>query len=178
MGHKEVVAFTGEGQSQAMQQMESDMAELDAREQAIRQIIRKKSLSHVDATKAKSKNTYTPSKKSKKKENISTFEAMDKLPEGFSAYKKKIKVVASAYSAFDPGNGNMTANGNILRKGYIAVDPTVIPLGTEVFVEGYGFAVADDTGGDIIGNRIDVAMDTHEEALNYGRQETILYILK
>ena len=54
----------------------------------------------------------------------------------------------------------------------------MIPLGTAVYVEGYGYAVADDTGGDIIGNRIDLAMDSHGEAIDFGRQTVKVYILE
>lgn len=93
-------------------------------------------------------------------------------------YVKKMKMEATAYSAYDPGNGQYTRNGNKLRRGYIAVDPKVIPLGTEVFIEGYGYAVADDIGGAIQGHIIDVAMDSHQEAIQFGRQQVVLYILK
>ncbi len=85
---------------------------------------------------------------------------------------------ATAYSAYDPGNSSYTARGNLLKRGYVSVDPDVIPLGTAVYVEGYGYAVADDTGGDIIGNRIDLAMDSHGEAIDFGRQTVKVYILE
>ena len=51
------------------------------------------------------------------------------------------------------------------------------PLGTEVYVEGYGYAVADDTGGAIIGHRIDLAMDSYNEAIQFGRRIVKVYIL-
>ncbi|MBS4912540.1 MAG: peptidoglycan-binding protein [Veillonella sp.] len=92
-------------------------------------------------------------------------------------YKKAISMNASAYSADDPGNSAYTARGNLLKRGYVSVDPDVIPLGTAVYVEGYGYAVADDIGGAIVGNRIDLAMDSHGEAINYGRQTVMVYIL-
>ena len=85
---------------------------------------------------------------------------------------------ATAYSAFDPGNGSRTASGTLVRHGVIAVDPAVIPLGTRVFIPGYGEAVAEDIGWGIQGNRIDVAFDTHEEALAFGRQDLEVYILE
>ena len=86
-------------------------------------------------------------------------------------------VSATAYSAQDPGNSNRTANGSLLHRGIIAVDPSFIPLGTRVFIPGYGEAVADDIGWGIHGNTIDVAFDTHEEALQFGRKNLELYIL-
>ena len=59
----------------------------------------------------------------------------------------------------------------------IAVDPNFIPLGTRVYIPGYGEAVAEDIGGDIKDNRIDIAFDTYEEALAFGRRDLELYIL-
>ena len=85
-------------------------------------------------------------------------------------------VSATAYSAQDPGNFSHTAMGTKVRHGVIAVDPAVIPLGTHVFIPGYGEAVAEDTGG-FHGNHIDVAFDTHGEALAFGRQNLEIYIL-
>ena len=87
-------------------------------------------------------------------------------------------VSASGYSAFDPGNGNRTATGTIVRRGVIAVDPSVIPLGTRIFIPGYGEAVAEDIGSGIHGNRIDVAFDSHAEALMFGRQELEIFIME
>lgn len=84
---------------------------------------------------------------------------------------------ASAYSAYDPGNSHYTFGGSWLRKGLVAVDPTVIPLGTRLFIPGYGYAVADDIGGAIKGNKIDIAFDTHGEAMQFGRQRITVYIL-
>ena len=86
-------------------------------------------------------------------------------------------VTATAYSALDPGNSPYTATGTRVRHGVIAVDPSVIPLGTHVFIPDYGEAVAEDIGWGIQGAMIDVAFDTHEEALMFGRQELEIYIM-
>lgn len=94
-----------------------------------------------------------------------------------NGYGRPIYVDATAYSAYDPGNGSYTARGTLLRRGIIAVDPNVIPLGTRVYIPGYGEAIADDTGGSIVGNRIDIAFDSHEEALYFGRQQLEIYII-
>ena len=91
---------------------------------------------------------------------------------------RALYVSATAYSAFDPGNGNRTATGTPVRRGVIAVDPSVIPLGTRVFIPGYGEAVAEDIGHAISGNRIDIAFDTHAEALMFGRQELEIFIME
>ena len=92
-----------------------------------------------------------------------------------TSYKKTLEMEASAYSSYE--SGTHTARGNALRRGYVSVDPNVIPLGTEVYVEGYGYAVADDTGGAIIGHRIDLAMDSYNEAIQFGRRTVKVYIL-
>ena len=86
-------------------------------------------------------------------------------------------VQATGYSSADEGNGEYTCTGRRLRHGIIAVDPTVIPLGTRVYIPGYGEAVAEDTGGAIKGDRIDLAFETQQEAINYGRQNIEIYIL-
>ena len=91
---------------------------------------------------------------------------------------RALYVSATGYSAHDPGNGNRTATGTLVRRGVIAVDPSVIPLGTRVFIPGYGEAVAEDIGGGIHGQRIDVAFDTHAEALMFGRQDLEIFIME
>ena len=90
---------------------------------------------------------------------------------------RSVYVEATAYSPFDPGAGTHTARGNLVRRGIIAVDPRFIPLGTRVYIPGYGEAIADDTGGAIVGNRIDIAFDTYGEAMHFGRQHLEIYIL-
>ena len=73
--------------------------------------------------------------------------------------------------------GNRTATGINPYRGVIAVDPKVIPLGTELYVEGYGYGEALDTGGAVKGNRIDLFFETKSEALNWGRRDVQVYIL-
>lgn len=92
-------------------------------------------------------------------------------------YSRELIMMASAYSAYDPGNSSYTARGNFLRKGLVAVDPNVVPLGTRLYIPGYGYAVADDVGGNIKGNRIDLAFDSHSDALQFGVQRVTVYIL-
>ncbi|MBE3589638.1 MAG: S-layer homology domain-containing protein [Firmicutes bacterium] len=74
-------------------------------------------------------------------------------------YVKSWTMRTTAYSDAEPGVGGRTATGLAVREGIVAVDPKVIPLGSYVYVEGYGFALAADTGGSIKGERIDVYMD-------------------
>lgn len=93
------------------------------------------------------------------------------------SYLYTIPVIATAYTRYDEGCGNYTYRGNYLRRGLAAVDPNIIPLGTRLYVPGYGEALADDIGGAIQGNRIDLAMETLDEAFNYGRREVTVYVL-
>lgn len=73
--------------------------------------------------------------------------------------------------------GYNTATGIAPYRGVIAVDPRVIPLGTRLYVEGYGEGVALDTGGSIKGNRIDVFFTTRDEAIKWGRRSVKVHIL-
>lgn len=61
--------------------------------------------------------------------------------------------------------------------GVVAVDPRFIRLGTRMYIENYGYAIAGDTGGDIKGNRIDLGMDSHNEAMAVGRRNVRVMIL-
>lgn len=86
-------------------------------------------------------------------------------------FKRAYLMRASAYSG-----GGRTATGHEVRYGMIAVDPRVIPLGSEVYVDGYGEAVALDTGGAIKGNRVDLYMNTEEAAWSWGVRSVVVYV--
>jgi uncharacterized protein YabE (DUF348 family) len=111
---------------------------------------------------------------------------------GTIRYSKVLDATATAYTASfkdtgkhpgDPGFG-ITYTGIKAKKGVIAVDPKVIPLGTKVYVEvagstpDYGFAVAADTGGAIKGNKIDLYFDDQDFVDRWGRKRVKVYILK
>ena len=89
---------------------------------------------------------------------------------------------STAYSS-DPadtlGGGTVTATGqNLLANPMaVAVDPNVIPLGTRLYVEGYGEAIASDTGGAIKGNIVDVHFPTYEQCIQWGRRQVKVTIL-
>ncbi|MCG7344500.1 3D domain-containing protein [Sporosarcina sp. ACRSL] len=95
---------------------------------------------------------------------------------------KEITVSASAYTANCNGCSGITSTGINLKRNpdakVIAVDPNVIPLGTKVYVEGYGYAIAGDTGSAIKGNKIDVFFPSKSEAYKWGRKDVKIKILK
>jgi 3D (Asp-Asp-Asp) domain-containing protein len=95
------------------------------------------------------------------------------------------RVLMMHSTAYDPGPASCgkhadgyTAIGMRATRGVVAVDPRVIPLGTRVYVEGYGRAIAGDTGGAIKGNRIDVCFPTRGEALRWGRRTVKVIVLE
>ncbi|MGN7116563.1 3D domain-containing protein [Lysinibacillus odysseyi] len=94
---------------------------------------------------------------------------------------KELTVTATAYTAYCEGCSGTTAYGIDLRanpnRKVIAVDPRIIPLGTKVWVEGYGEAIAGDTGGAIKGHKIDVFIPSHENAIAWGVKTVKLRVL-
>ena len=74
--------------------------------------------------------------------------------------------------------GNRTASGTWPAVGTAAVDPKVIPLGTKLYIEGYGPAVALDTGGDIQGQIIDLYMDSYQECIEWGRRQVEVRVME
>ncbi|WP_232819475.1 3D domain-containing protein [Exiguobacterium sp. TNDT2] len=102
---------------------------------------------------------------------------------------KQLLVEATAYT--NNAEDTVTFDGRVLtRSGYdvtdtilyegmriIAVDPAIIPLGTRVYVEGFGMAIALDTGSAIKGHKIDLMMDTKEEAVTFGRQPLTIWVI-
>jgi 3D (Asp-Asp-Asp) domain-containing protein len=88
---------------------------------------------------------------------------------------KEITCEATAYSV---ECGDYTATGHKVKWGIIAVDPSVIPLYSEVYIEGYGYFIALDTGEAIVGNRIDIWFPTIEDALNFGIKTVKVTILR
>ena len=106
-------------------------------------------------------------------------------------YTKKLKVRATAYTADynctgkgpdDPYLGITSTGARAKRnpEGYstIAVDPRVIPLGTKLWIDGYGYAIAEDVGGAIKGNKIDLYFHSSDEMWDWGARNVNIYILK
>ncbi len=93
----------------------------------------------------------------------------------------EMTMTATAYTAYCPGCSGTTAYGIDLRANpnqkVIAVDPRVIPLGSKVWIEGYGIAIAGDTGGAIKGNKIDVFIPSQDSALAWGVKKVKVKVL-
>ena len=96
-------------------------------------------------------------------------------------YTEMREMLATAYEPGPRSTGKwadgFTYTGAKATKGVVAVDPKVIPLGTRLYIPGYGEALAADIGGAIKGNRIDLCYDTVKEALQFGRRTVKVYIL-
>lgn len=101
-------------------------------------------------------------------------EDVDAIP---VTYFTKMDVKATAYNSNETGLSNWSRTGLSVRAGLVAVDPRVIPLGTHLYIPGYGFAIAADTGGAIKDAKIDLYMNSLQEALSFGRQDVVVYIL-
>lgn len=89
-----------------------------------------------------------------------------------------MRMIATGYTANCAGCGGMTAIGRRAGYGIVAVDPHLIPLGTHLYIPGYGMAIAGDTGGDIVGHRIDLGFDSTRDAMLFGRRDITVYRLK
>jgi uncharacterized protein YabE (DUF348 family) len=90
---------------------------------------------------------------------------------------RPMRVLATAYSAEEPGATSATASGVRAEKGVIAVDPDVIPLGTHLYVPGYGYGIAGDTGGMINGRHIDLCFDSMDELHDWGKRSVTIILL-
>ncbi|MFT4452184.1 3D domain-containing protein [Parvimonas sp. G1425] len=113
-------------------------------------------------------------------ENSNDESSGSKSGDGSFEYSKVLVMNATSYTDDPAENGgySTTRLGTPLRYGVVAVDPKVIPLGTKLYIEGYGYAVAEDTGGAIKGNRIDLCFTNKAQANAFGRRNVKVYILK
>ena len=98
-------------------------------------------------------------------------------PPNDGSYKATYSMEATAYSGH-----TITATGTIPVRdpngiSTVAVDPDVIPLGSKLYIPGYGYAIAADTGGVIKGNKIDLFMNSHEECITFGRRNITVHLV-
>ena len=95
-----------------------------------------------------------------------------------SQYASVMAMEATAYLPTDGNGAGITAMGIPATYGVAAVDPSVIPLGSRLYIPGYGEAIAADTGGAIYGYKIDLCMESYSQAMNFGRRTVTVYVLK
>lgn len=95
----------------------------------------------------------------------------------FGRFRKIWTMESTGYSPQDPGVTGITYSGIPMRRGVVAVDPVLIPLGTRMYIMGYGEGYACDIGSAIKGNKIDLAFDNRGQALEWGRRRVRVYIL-
>lgn len=93
-------------------------------------------------------------------------------------YAAVMTMEATAYLPSDGDGYGITAMGIPATYGVAAVDPSVIPLGTRLYIPGYGEAIAADTGGAIYGYKIDLCMESYSEAMQFGRRDVTVYVLR
>lgn len=92
-------------------------------------------------------------------------------------YFSKLSVKAVAYNSGEKSVGSFSKTGMSVRLGLVAVDPEVIPLGTHLYIPGYGFAIAADIGGNIKGAVVDLYMLKKTDADQFGKKDLTVYIL-
>ena len=92
-------------------------------------------------------------------------------------YAAVMAMEATAYLPADGDGYGITAMGIPATYGVAAVDPSVIPLGSRLYVPGYGEAIAADTGGAINGYRIDLCMESYDQAMAFGRRVITVFVL-
>ncbi len=92
--------------------------------------------------------------------------------------KAALRMVATAYTADCYGCSGWTASGRHAGHGIVAVDPAVIPLGSHLYIPGYGKAIAGDTGGAIQGHRVDLGFNSNADAVHFGRRQVVVYVVK
>ncbi|ACV61072.1 3D domain protein [Desulfofarcimen acetoxidans DSM 771] len=88
-------------------------------------------------------------------------------------YSQEMYVIATAYTY----TGRNTASGIPPSVGSVAVDPRVIPIGTRLYIEGYGYGRAVDTGGSIKGNKVDVFLESEQQCRKWGVRKVKVYVL-
>lgn len=108
--------------------------------------------------------------------NVGTRDTIE-TSRGSMRFSRVEMMEASAYLPTDGSAEGLTATGIKARRGVVAVDPDVIPLGSKVYVPGYGVALAADVGGAIVGNKIDLCVEDYSEAMRFGRRSVKVYVL-
>ncbi len=115
---------------------------------------------------------------------VTIFATLSTTAEGDTVSKSAGQWLSVKATAYEPSARScgiyadgITSTGVPARVGTVAVDPTVIPLGSRLYIPNYGWGVAEDIGGAIKGQRIDVFFWTVDEALNWGIQDLDIFVI-
>jgi 3D (Asp-Asp-Asp) domain-containing protein len=126
-------------------------------------------------------NSFVTKEKKDKVVAVGAKELVAQVSRGQSPNGQAFYVNSTAYTANCNGCSGNTATGLNLRANpnakVIAVDPRIIPLGSKVYVEGYGYAIAADTGGGIKGYKVDVFFPSNAEAFRWGIRKVKITVL-
>lgn len=151
-----------------LKQKDNNLASLEEEVKQSIAAVEKKAKQNIRETSSQTKSAKTTTAKPQKQSNVQE-KARTKSR---SKQSNTFTVTATAYTVQSAGGSGKTYTGIDLRKNpnskVIAVDPSVIPLGSVVHVEGYGYAIAGDIGSAIKGNKIDVYVPTQKQAVNWG----------
>ncbi|MCH4238546.1 MAG: 3D domain-containing protein [Clostridium tyrobutyricum] len=172
LGSKKVIQEGRNGEKETVTRIIYENGKETARK-VIREVVKKQPVQKVVAMGTLSADavSYTPSRG------------------GNFSYAKSLQMRSTAYTADyestgkgpgDPGFG-ITVTGTVARRSNVssvAVDPRVIPLGTRLYIDGYGYAIAEDTGGAIKGNRLDLFFNSSSEANNWGVKMVNVYFIE
>ncbi|MEX0622127.1 MAG: 3D domain-containing protein [Candidatus Woykebacteria bacterium] len=120
---------------------------------------------------------HSPTSKNISAADLFEAQGLVKTPQGLLPFSKKLNVFSTSYDKYCKGCSSTTASGLPTGFGVVAVDPTVIPLGSKLYIPGYGVATAGDTGGNIKGARVDLGFDDVKNGW-WSARFVELYILK
>jgi 3D (Asp-Asp-Asp) domain-containing protein len=123
------------------------------------------------------KTTHSPAAKSVTEQQLLESEGLVKTPQGILPFSRMLTVYSTSYDKNCSGCSKTTASGLPTGYGVVAVDPNIIPLGTKLYIPGYGTAVAGDTGGNIKGTIIDLGFDDVKNGW-WSSRFVEIYILK
>lgn len=155
-------------EKEEQERLEAQAREEEEREQEEREALAQK---EQEAQKSSSKSTAKPKEEAKEASTSSSERTLIGIFR-ITAY------CTEKYSHICGGGAGITASGAPVTAGTtIAVDPSVIPLGSRVYIEGIGERIAQDTGGVVNGYILDLALPTHSEALNFGVQSRKVYLI-
>lgn len=165
-GNNKIQAQKEAAQKEAAQKAEEEAQKATAQKEAAQKAEQAQQSEQAQQTQQNNTSSNTSSNGSSSNSNSST-----------NGYKKELSMTATAYTG-----GTLTAMGlkpvrNPNGMSTIAVDPSVIPLGSKVYIPGYGYAIASDTGGAIKGNIIDLYMNSESACTSWGRRPVTVYIV-